>query len=237
MGVGKLAKMRLGGRRRVPRRKVFFIVSVIFVVLTIQSLWFLEKKIQPILRIYANTKVTQIATAIIEEAVKVNIAENPDFAHILIKELDLSGKLQSITLDAQAANRVQVDTTDFVRKSLDDLSTEKITVPLGVALGSSLLASLPPNVPITFVPVGATNVEIVPELREQGINMVLFTVNLKVTTKVKIVIPFSTDEALVDHNVVIGQQLIIGDVPVYYFNGNQMYPLPIGPALPNEGSN
>lgn len=228
--------MRLGGKRRVPRRKVFFIVAVIFVVLTIQSFWFLEKKIQPILRDYANTKVTQIATSIIEEAVKENIAENPDFAQILIKEMDGSGRLQSITLDAQAANKIQVTTTDYVRRSLDNLSTEKITVPLGVALGSSILASLPPNVPITFVPVGATNVEIIPELKEQGINMVLFTVSLKVTTKIKIVIPFSTDEALVDHNVVIGQQLIIGDVPVYYFNGNQMYPLPIGPALPNEGA-
>jgi sporulation protein YunB len=154
-----------------------------------------------------------------------------------MKEKDQNGKIQSITLDSRSANLAQVETTEYVRTSLYKLSTEKITVPLGVALGSNILASLGPSIPITLVPVGATNVEIVPELREKGINMVLFTVNLKITTKLKIVIPFSTNEAVVDHNVMIGQELIVGDVPVYFFNGNQLYPMPIGPTLPNETEN
>lgn len=229
-----MAKMKLGNRNRVPRRKVFFISTVILLVLTIQGFWLLEKRIEPILRDYANVEVTQLATAVIEEAVLENIVNNPSFSQLLIKEKDSSGKLQFISLDTKTANQVQVATTDFVRRSLDELSAKKIRVPLGVALGSTILASLPPDVPITLVPVGATNVELIPEMREQGINMVLFTVNLKITTKLKIVIPFSTEEAVVDHNVMIAQELIIGEVPVYYFNGNQMYPMPIAPALPNE---
>lgn len=229
--------MKLGGRRRFPRRKVFFIMSVLMVVLTIQSFWVLENRIEPILRDYAHLTITQIATNLIEEAVNEKIAKNPNFSQLLVKEKDRNDKIQAITLDSKAVNLVQVETTEHVRDSIKRLSVEKITVPLGVALGSNILASLGPDIPITLVPVGATNVEVVPELRQQGINMVLFSVNLKITTKLKIVIPFSSDEAVVDHNVNIAQELIIGDVPVYYFNGNQMYPLPIGPALPNEGGN
>lgn len=236
MGVCTLAKMRFAGKRRVPRRKIIFFSSVIFLVLTIQGFWLLENRIEPVLREYANVKVIEIATAVIEFAVKEKIATNPEFSQLFTKVTDINGKIQAITLDAKAANRVQVETTDHVRNSLTKLSTEKITVPLGVALNSSILASLGPNIPITLVPIGATHVEVIPELRQQGINMVLFTINLKITTNLQIVIPFSSDEAVVDHHVTIAQELIIGEVPVYYFNGNQVSPIPIAPQEPNPGN-
>lgn len=227
-----MSGMKLGGRRRIPRRKFFFISSVVFLVLTIQGFWLLENRIEPILREYANLKVIEIATAVIEDAIEDKIANNPDFTHMFAKVIDVNGKLQAIALDAKAATRVQVETTDHVRQRLLKLSKEKIKVPLGVALNSTILATYGPDVPITLVPVGATHVEVFPELKEQGINMVLFSINLKITTNLQIVIPFSSNEAKVDHVVTIAQELIIGDVPIYYFNGNQTTPIPALPTPP-----
>lgn len=228
-----MAKMRLGTRRRFPKRNIFFIIIVLLIVLFIQGFWLLEKRIEPILIEYANLKVIEIATDVIEEAIKEKIANNPNFSQLLIKEKDDTGRLQSITLDAGAANRVQVEVTEHVRDQLKRLSAEKIPVPLGVALDSNILGALGPNINITLVPEGATKVDIVPELKEQGINMVLLTLKLHITTSLQIIIPFTSDEANIDHDVTIAQELIVGEVPIYYFNGSQSVPIaPIAPSQP-----
>lgn len=227
-----MAKMRLGTRKRYSKRKIFFITVVLILVLLIQGFWLLEKRIEPILKEYANLKVIEIATDVIEEAIKENIANNPNFAQLLIKEKDSDGRLQSITLDAGAANRVQVEVTEHVRNQLKRLSSEKIPVPLGVALDSNILGTLGPNIHITLVPEGATKVDIIPELKEQGINMVLLTLNLHITTSLQIIIPFTSDKAKIDHHVTIAQELIVGEVPIYYFNGSQN--VPIAPVVPSQ---
>lgn len=230
-----MAKMRAAGkRRRLKKRNIFFILSVLFLVLMIQTFWYIDKRIEPIVKDYANLTVKEIATDVIENAINNKIAKNTEFTQIFITNKDAQGRIQSITYDTQAASRIQSQATIQLQESFENLSTHTFTVPLGAALGSSILATYGPDIPITLVPEGAVEVELIPELTDKGINNVLLTIYLRIKTIVKVVIPFSSETATIDHKVIIGQEFIIGDVPTYYFNGAQMIPFQTAPGVPSD---
>jgi sporulation protein YunB len=112
-----------------------------------------------------------------------------------------------------ASNTVQV-----VQNTLDNLQRFPEYIPLGQALNSAILASFGPDIPVRFVPAGATQVSMNIRQKDAGINMVLVEVYIDISVEVSIIIPFGTDREVVTTEVPITYVLVAGDVPMYYFD-------------------
>lgn len=229
-----MAKIRLGRRKSFRKRNLFFFAIVIFLVMSIQTFWYIEKRIEPVLINYANVKVIEIANQAINDAINKKIVEGKDFGHLFTATTDHTGKITSISLDVRAANRIQAQAEDKVRETLEELKEQKIEIPLGVALGSNILASFGPNIPITMVPIGSTEVDMEPVLTESGINNVTIAIYLKIKATVQVVIPFSSEQAKIEQNTLIAQQTVLGEIPNYYWNGTQYVPFQTGSIMQNN---
>lgn len=224
-------RTRRGWRRPVGRpmrkSKVFFIAIVLFLALTIQSLILIEKRIEPTLLILASQKAEQLAKEAIADAVTKRIAQQGvNFNQIVKMEKDNNGRIQAMEYDFKEYSRIIGETTARIQNRLKEFETEKVdrTIPLGLATGSSLLAQMGPNLPITFVPIGSVKTRLETELKEAGINMVLATVYIYVEVNLRIVIPFSTEQKTVITKIPITHSLIIGDVPYYLYNSSDGMP-------------
>ncbi|WP_396136236.1 sporulation protein YunB [Brevibacillus brevis] len=209
------------------RTKAFFIAVVIFLVLSIQTLVFLEKRLEPTLLILASQKTEQLAKEAITDAVTKRISQQGvDFNQIVRIEKDNQGQIQAYQFNFKEYARIVGETTSRVQNKLQEFETEKVdrTIPLGLATGNSFLANMGPELPITFMPIGSVKTRLETELKEAGINMVLATVYIFVEVDLRIVIPFATDEQTVTTKIPITHSLIVGDVPQYLYNSPEGKP-------------
>lgn len=195
--------------------------------LTIQTLVFLQNRLEPTLLILATQKAEQLAKEAITDAVTKRISQQGvDFNQIVKIEKNNEGQIQAYQFNFKEYARIVGETTARVQNKLQEFEEEKVdrTIPLGLATGNSFLASMGPNLPVTFVPIGSVKTKLETELKEAGINMVLATVYIFVEVDLRIVIPFATEEQTVTTKIPITHSLIIGDVPTYLYNNPEGKP-------------
>lgn len=208
-------------RNPLSRTKAFLIALIIFLILTIQMLVMLEKRLEPTLLILASQKAEQLAKDAITDAVTKRISQQGvDFNEIVMIEKDNEGRIQAYQFNFREYSRIVGETTSRVQNKLQEFEQNKVdrSIPLGLATGNSFLANMGPELPITFVPIGSVKTRLDTELKEAGINMVLATVYIFVEVDLRIVIPFATEEKTVTTRIPITHSLIIGDVPQYLYN-------------------
>ncbi|RNB85129.1 sporulation protein YunB [Brevibacillus fluminis] len=230
MGGGTMAPFRFRRRRMyapISRKRLYFFSFLIFLVLTVQSLFFVEQKLEPTVLIIAKQKAEQLAKDAISDAVTKKIAQmninNNDFIKM---EKDKDNKIKAINLDFKEYSRILGETTERIKNTLDEFEFEptKNYIPIGLATGSSFLAEMGPSLPVTYVPIGAVKTNLETKMAEAGINMVLVTVYIRVEVTLRIVIPFATDQTTVVTSIPITNSLVIGDVPDYWYNNSEGKP-------------
>lgn len=224
-----MAKFRPRRRWKNPlsRTKAFFIAVVVFSVMSIQTLIFLENRLEPTLLILASQKTEQLAKEAITDAVTKRISQQGvDFNQIVKIEKDNEGQIQAYQFNFKEYARIVGETTSRIQNRLREFESEKVerTIPLGLATGNSFLANMGPDLRVTFMPIGSVKTKLETELKEAGINMVLATVYIFVEVDLRIVIPFATDEQTVTTKIPITHSLIVGDVPQYLYNNPEGKP-------------
>ncbi|MFD2370390.1 sporulation protein YunB [Brevibacillus sp. GCM10020057] len=224
-----VAKFRPRRRWKNPlsRTKAFFIAIVIFLAMTIQTLIFLENRLEPTLLILASQKAEQLAKEAITDAVTKRISQQGvDFNQIVKIEKDKKGQIQAYQFNFKEYARIIGETTSRIQNKLQEFEHDHVgsTIPLGLATGNSFLANMGPELPVTFMPIGSVKTKLETELKEAGINMVLATVYIFVEVDLRIVIPFATDEQTVTTKIPITHSLIVGDVPQYLYNNPEGKP-------------
>lgn len=235
-----------------PKRYLFLMTSVIFILLIFISFYIIDQKIRPSIVDIAEQKTIEFATRTINSAVKST--ENVSFDDLVIMQLDNNGNVTTLGWNSEAVNRAlrtatdraeyflygmnkgqQIDVDDPELHEIEfgdtvgDLAAKDPTVieiPLGRVTGNTLLSNLGPKVPVHFEIVGSLRSDVVHELKEFGVNAALFEIYIPVEVNIQIIIPFSTTTAEVSTKVFIDSRVIMGKVPEFFSAGGDN-----GPAI------
>jgi sporulation protein YunB len=221
--------MALRRRKRVKPfsfKTAFFLSLMVFFLISLQTFLYIERKLEPAMLIIAETKIEQLAADAINEAISKKIAEGTDFRELVYIEKDQDGEIQAVLFNYNEQTRIVGEATARVSNTLKALEAVPLVIPIGQALNSNILAMIGPDVPITMVPMGSVIVNMIPEFKEAGINMVHINVYIEIQAKVQVVIPFTTRPKVVKSRIPITQGLFMGKVPDFYFKGS---------GVPNEG--
>ncbi|MYL61737.1 sporulation protein YunB [Bacillus hwajinpoensis] len=231
-----------------PFRYVFVISFLLFIFMTVQGLWIVEKGIKPTLIEIARTETNRIATIAINEAINQKMAEEVDnYQDSLIKEVtDNEGKLVRVQINQRAVTQVLAQSTEKVQrflKSVEDgtldywaeqngveLEVDDQTsldngiihyIPIGQAFDNTLLANMGPKVPVRFTAIGEVKSDYKSTIEPVGINNISVDIRVHIEVKVKIVIPFATDSDVVTTDIPVLLTIIPGEVPNFYNNGSE----------------
>lgn len=204
--------------RRGRKKKIFFLVLVLITFLFLQSFIFVEKNLRQPLMSIAKIRIKQIATQAINTAITERIAQGTDVKKLIEWKEDRNGQISGFMLNYGEHMKITADTVNVVQRTLDQLQRVPEEIPLGQALDSAILASFGPDVPIRLVPAGAVKVDLNTRQKDAGINMLLVEVYIRIIAEVTIIIPFDTDSEIVETEVPISYLLVVGDVPMYYFD-------------------
>ncbi|SNS36116.1 sporulation protein YunB [Anaerovirgula multivorans] len=123
-----------------------------------------------------------------------------------------------IVANTMMMNKVASDVALTIQEHLKQIQTASEKIPLGNALGSQLLAQYGPKFKLTVTPLGMVDVNFGTEFEQSGINQTRHRIFLIVNTKVRVIIPFSSNTIEVTTYIPVAETIIVGRVPMNYIN-------------------
>lgn len=180
---------------------------------------YIEQNLRPPIMHLAQIRVKQIATEAINNAITSQVTQGKDFDNLVNWKTDHSGKVTGFMLNYAEHLKITSHTTEVVRNTLNDIHKRKEHIPLGQVLQSPIIASFGPQIPLKIEPQGAAKVQLDTRQQDAGINMILVEVYVHIVTEVAVVVPFDMEPQIVETDIPISYLLVVGDVPMYYYDG------------------
>lgn len=211
---------------------IIVVLIVLFIVV--------ERRVEPTLMLIAQAKAEQVAKLAITDAVTKRMSQQGvDVNEVVIMEKDENGSIKAVNFNFKEYSRIVGETTARIQNRLKEFEQEHVqtTIPLGLATKNVFLEHIGPDIPVTFVPIGAVKTKLETGLKQAGINMVLVTVYIHVEVDLRVIIPFATKQQTVTTQIPVSEALIVGKVPAYLYNnpsGKPDVPMPRNNQNPSQ---
>ncbi|WP_071459923.1 sporulation protein YunB [Bacillus massilinigeriensis] len=243
-------RKRRGRKGPLTLNQIFIITFITFTVCTFQSLWLINKFIEPVLISVAETKARQFAALAINDAISTEIAGNIDMTELII--IHKNNGAIGYSFNPKIYNRVIYDASKRVQHNLDKIvetlpeekigtndtnNGEKIVyyIPLGMATNNTLFMNMGPKVPVKFEILGNVVSDVETRIKQTGINNTFLEIYVKVAVQMNVVIPLVEKQVEISNSVKIGDLFLQGEVPQYY-NGNNRDKSDVNPIVVPESN-
>lgn len=123
-----------------------------------------------------------------------------------------------ISANVLKVNQITSDIALEIQNALRDSNNNKIYIATGSITGIRLLAGMGPKIPIKISNVGNVETNLKSEFISQGVNQTLHRVYMEIQTNVSILTPTSTMEESIYNQVLILENVIVGEIPETYYN-------------------
>ena len=134
------------------------------------------------------------------------------------KEKDKNENIKMIKSNVIPINEIISDVALKIQNKIDERGRENIEIALGSFTGFKLLAGKGPGVKIRISSIGNVETDLRSEFISQGINQTLHRVYLQVKCKVNILTPFDNIEREITNQVLLVENVIVGNIPNTYYN-------------------
>lgn len=202
---------QMGASARRLRRTRLFVLAAICIMAGL--VMFVDTQLRPTLQTIAEARAKVIATHAINDAINTKVAQDIKYGLLITVHTDHNGRPAWAQVNTMEVNRIVAATTTRVQDTLEHLKGEVVSIPLGQAFASPIMANFGPRIPFTLVPVGTVNVEVTDAFESAGINQTRHKIYLEVFTDVQIIIPFITKSIQVHSQIPIADVTYLGDVP------------------------
>lgn len=132
---------------------------------------------------------------------------------------DQQGRPVLLRPNTAVLNTLAARITLEVQRALAVLPEVQVTVPLGQVLGSQIIGTWGPKVPVRLLPVGTVEGKIVDVFDAAGINQTRHRIIIRLTSEVKVVVPLVAASTRLRTEIPLAEAVIMGEVPEVYLDG------------------
>ena len=198
--------------RRVRRRR--FLRRALLLLLLLLALFLLiDRNFRPLVFSLAEARSAAMASQVLSGALAEATQDGVTYEDLMNVRMDQSGQVALLSANTMAMNRLATRAGDAALRRLNNMSSERVTVPLGAVLGTTLFSGSGPGVPVSIVPIGSIFTDFATEFEACGINQTRHKVYLQVTANIRIVIPTGAKTTQVSANMLVAESIIVGRVP------------------------
>lgn len=194
-------------RRRLCRRLVLLVLLLAAVLLLI------DRNFKPIVLSLAEARSASLASQVLNAALGQALGDGVDYEDLMNVRMDENGQVALLSANTVQMNRLADKAGAAALRMLENMSSERVSVPLGAALGVTLLAGSGPGIPVSIVPIGSVSTDFETEFEACGINQTRHKVYLQVSATIRIVIPTGAKTTNVSANMLVAESIIVGGVP------------------------
>ena len=191
-------------------RNITFLLLIIFFVISVAYIHFVMPISVKICQKYAITSINNIIQNSLYSSSK-NI-KSKDF----ILRSDNNGRLEYLSVNSMIVNNICAETASTVSQNLNNLTTSKIRLPLGVFTGLPILSHFGPSTTIRLQPIGDATADYETSMTQAGVNQVNFQVWINVHTTVSIVNPLWSKDLEITRKLTLVNTVFNGEIPKTY---------------------
>ena len=195
-------------------RKVFPYVIIIAILFIFNMIW---RAVTPVFDSLAKDEAKIIATKVTNEEIS-KIMEKCNYDTFFDIEKDANGKIQMISANVLKINQITSDIAINIQKSLRNDDDKNISIAIGSLTGVKMFAGFGPKIPIRIISIGNVETNLKSEFISQGVNQTIHRVYLEVKSTVDILTPFSTLSESINNQVLILENVILGEIPSNYYD-------------------
>ena len=220
------ARLRIGNKKhhRYKNRKyslkmkknlpVFIIVIIAF-----STCYIIWKSINPVFDALCDDEARAVATKITNEETS-NVMNKYNYDSFFTIDKDDKGSVQMINANVLRINQVTSDIALNIQNALKQNEKDEIYISMGSLTSMRIFAGMGPKIPIKISCIGNIETDLKSEFISQGVNQTVHKVYLEVVTTVNILTPVSTTEKSINNQVLIAENVIVGEIPTTYYNFN-----------------
>ena len=209
-----------GGGFALPPILVTLVVALLVAACTIRGL---ETRLRPVILEAARAQTKNTMTAVLEQAVRKDLAERAvSYADLIRIHRDSSGAISSLTTDMAALNLLRTELVDQVLVTLQGVDVSVVEIPLGTLVDSELVWARGPAIQAHAMWVGTVSAEFESQFSAAGVNQTLHRIWLEVSVPLTVLLPGGRVEVPVDTRLCITETVIVGKVPNTYLNWDQL---------------
>lgn len=204
------------GKKNNPKKEKTLKISLI-IIIAITTVKISLDAILPIFETLCEDKAKSIATIVSNEQATKVMKEHA-YEDIFTIEKDNNGNITMIKSNVNVINEIISDVAVKIQKEIDNKGKDNVQIALGSFTGFALLAGKGPSVNIQISSIGNVQTDLKSEFIAQGINQTLHRVYLQVICQVSILTPFENIETSITNQVLLLENVIVGNIPNTYYN-------------------
>ena len=197
------------------RAKKFAILASILVFI-LAGYFYLEQELQDNLLVQGEAQFNNIAISIMNTSVSETLKSRPAVENLLKTEKDEQGRISMVSADAAEMNEIVYECVQLAQEKIYQLEQQKISIPLGNALGSKLFSGMGPELKVGVLPMGAVSAEYFTEFYAAGINQTRYKIYIVLKSDMALVVGSASQNVHVQSQVLIADAIIVGNVPQTY---------------------
>ena len=197
------------------RKKIIEIIFILIIAFSVVKL--VLDAVLPIFNTLCENRAKSIATMISNEQATIVMTEH-SYDELFTIEKDNNGNVVMIKANVVPINEIISDVANRIQEQLDQKGREDVEIALGSFTGFKLLAGRGPGIKIRISSIGNVETDLRSEFISQGINQTLHRVYLQVKCRVSILTPFNDIEQEITNQVLLAENVIVGNIPSTYYN-------------------
>lgn len=200
--------MNLKKRRR--RRRLILAAALLAATLIL----LLKFRWQPMVRTLVAVQIDNEASNCIVDAINAQIdAGSIRYDDIITIQTDASGHVTALQTNLGEINRLKMEILRKIGESLQEMSVEQLSVPVGNVIAPSLLSGVGGFVPVKLVALRTSGADFESSFTQAGINQTLHQISLNVRIHVTVLTPAGEMDVPVSVVMPVAQTVIVGQVP------------------------
>ena len=181
-------------------------------------LMLLERNLTRVVLTLASAKAEVLAVQALNQAAEALIAEGVSYDSLVHVTLGEDGSVRLLQANTAGMNSLASRASLTAQARLEALQDQTVSVPLGSALGITLLAGTGPRIRVHMLPVGAVVTAYETEFTSAGINQTRHRVLLTMRAQVQLVLPTGASGVEAVTQVAVAESIIVGQVPDSFVN-------------------
>lgn len=115
-------------------------------------------------------------------------------------------------------DQITSNATTYIQEEIDKLNNIEVKMSIGSMTGLNYLSGIGPKIKLKVASAGKISTDLKSEFVSQGINQTLHRIYLQVNCKMNVLIPFKNLEENTTNQILIAENVIIGQIPNTYYN-------------------
>ena len=171
-------------------------------------------KFSPMIESVCISKAKIISSQVVNEAVLEDMNENKDiYSEITHFKFGNNGEILSLSSDICKINELKSRVNLLIQKKFSEYNSKEVFISIGTLSGWEIFNGQGPQIPIEVSISGNVDSEFKSNFTNAGINQTLHQIYLYVHMKVNIVMTGVSKSTPSDTNILISENVIVGNVP------------------------